>query len=58
VTVAPLVGPVGPRVRPQAILNHLARASGHLRYQVASAITRKRAPLLEYRLADLSDTSR
>lgn len=30
---------------------HLARASGHLRSEVASAITRKRAPVLVYRLA-------
>jgi ribosome-binding factor A len=30
---------------------HLVRASGHLRSEVASAITRKRAPVLVYRLA-------
>jgi ribosome-binding factor A len=52
VTVAPLVDNIGPRSRPHAILAHLERASGHLRYQVASSITRKRAPLLHYRLAD------
>jgi len=31
--------------------DHLVRASGHLRSEVASAITRKRAPVLVYRLA-------
>ena len=31
--------------------DHLARASGHLRSEVATAITRKRAPVLVYRLA-------
>ena len=30
---------------------HLVRAAGHLRSEVASAITRKRAPVLVYRLA-------
>jgi ribosome-binding factor A len=30
---------------------HLAHASGHLRSEVATAITRKRAPVLVYRLA-------
>jgi ribosome-binding factor A len=35
--------------------DHLVRASGHLRSEVASAITRKRAPVLVYRLA--ADTS-
>jgi ribosome-binding factor A len=30
---------------------HLTRASGHLRSEVATAITRKRAPMLVYRLA-------
>jgi ribosome-binding factor A len=30
--------------------HHLVRASGHLRNEVASAITRKRAPVLVYRL--------
>jgi ribosome-binding factor A len=35
--------------------DHLARASGHLRSEVATAITRKRAPVLVYRLA--ADTS-
>jgi ribosome-binding factor A len=29
---------------------HLAHASGHLRSEVATAITRKRAPVLVYRL--------
>ena len=34
---------------------HLSRASGHLRGEVAGAITRKRAPVLVYRLAAASD---
>jgi ribosome-binding factor A len=33
-------------------LDRLQRASGHLRFEVATAITRKRAPLLMYRLAE------
>jgi ribosome-binding factor A len=33
-------------------VDHLERASGHLRCEVATAVTRKRAPLLLYRLAD------
>jgi ribosome-binding factor A len=37
---------------PQAVLEHLQHAGGHLRYEVASAVTRKRAPLLVYRLAE------
>jgi ribosome-binding factor A len=36
------------------VLDHLHRASGHLRFEVAAAVTRKRAPLLIYRLADPS----
>jgi ribosome-binding factor A len=37
---------------PVAVLEHLQHAGGHLRYEVASAVTRKRAPLLVYRLAE------
>jgi hypothetical protein len=33
-------------------VDHLQRAGGHLRREVATAITRKRAPLLLYRLAE------
>ncbi len=36
---------------PGAVRDHLVRASGHLRSEVAGAITRKRAPVLVYRLA-------
>jgi ribosome-binding factor A len=36
---------------PGFVHDHLARASGHLRSEVAGAITRKRAPVLVYRLA-------
>jgi ribosome-binding factor A len=36
---------------PHRIHEHLSRASGHLRAEVAGAITRKRTPVLVYRLA-------
>ena len=36
---------------PCNVHDHLVRASGHLRSEVAGAITRKRAPVLVYRLA-------
>lgn len=36
---------------PDSVHDHLVRASGHLRSEVAGAITRKRAPVLVYRLA-------
>jgi ribosome-binding factor A len=35
---------------PDRVYDHLSRASGHLRSEVASAITRKRTPVLVYRL--------
>jgi ribosome-binding factor A len=34
------------------VLDHLERASGHLRCEVATAVTRKRAPVLLYRVVD------
>ncbi len=34
------------------VVNRLQRASGHLRCEVATAVTRKRAPLLLYRMAE------
>jgi len=37
------------------VLDHLHRASGHLRFEVAAAVTRKRAPLLMYRLAEAAE---
>lgn len=50
VSVAP-VDPESPGTpAPEAMIEHLHRAGGHLRYEVASAVTRKRAPLLVYRL--------
>ena len=48
VTVRPMPGPTV--ADPAAILGALARASGRLRSEVASAITRRRAPLLTYRV--------
>ena len=38
------------KVDPDRVHDHLSRASGHLRSEVASAITRKRTPVLVYRL--------
>ncbi len=52
VTVAPVGGRLTPDAGPTVVLEHLERASGHLRYEIAAAVTRKRAPLLHYRLAD------
>jgi ribosome-binding factor A len=51
VTVAPRPSPVP--VDPLAILASLDRASGRLRSEVASAITRKRAPLLAYWVVEI-----
>jgi ribosome-binding factor A len=39
------------KLDPERVHDHLARASGYLRSEVASAITRKRTPVLVYRLA-------
>ncbi len=52
VTVTPRPSPIPPD--PQAILSSLDRASGWLRAEVASAITRKRAPLLAFRVVQIS----
>ncbi|MBV8487322.1 MAG: hypothetical protein JO161_03485 [Planctomycetaceae bacterium] len=38
------------KVDPDRVHEHLSRASGHLRSEVANAITRKRTPVLVYRL--------
>ena len=51
VAVASVDGKTEREFGPQAMLEHLQRASGHLRCEVAAAVTRKRAPLLVYRLA-------
>ncbi len=50
VTVAPVDAgsPGSPGL--MAVLDHLQHAGGHLRREVAAAVTRKRAPLLVYRL--------
>ncbi|WP_165230728.1 ribosome-binding factor A [Aquisphaera insulae] len=39
-----------PPMDPRRIHDHLAKAAGHLRSEVAGAITRKRAPMLVYRI--------
>lgn len=48
VTVRP--HPPADAVSPARVLDHLERASGRLRSEVAAAVTRKRAPRLVYRL--------
>ena len=40
-------------IPPALILAHLARASGWLRSEVAAAITRKKAPVLVYRVVEV-----
>jgi hypothetical protein len=52
VTVTPLDGRMLPEPGAKVVMDHLAKASGHLRYEIAASITRKRAPLLFYRLAE------
>ena len=37
---------------PEAVLEHLQHAGGHLRREVAAAVTRRHVPLLVYRLQD------
>lgn len=49
VTVAP--GPVALPAHPLTVIEHLDQASGRLRTEVASAITRRRTPMLEFRYA-------
>jgi ribosome-binding factor A len=51
VTVALIDGTPGAVAELGRVVDHLERASGHLRCEVATAVTRKRAPLLLYRLA-------
>jgi len=51
VSVMPVDGQPGDAFAPVAVLEHLEHASGHLRSEVAAAVTRKRAPSLLYRLA-------
>lgn len=52
VTVAPVDAGAPDSPGPVAVLDHLQHAGGHLRREVAAAVTRKRAPLLVYRLVD------
>ena len=51
VTVVPDGGYSVEGPAPATIVGHLAKAAGHLRAEVASAITRKRTPVLSYQLA-------
>jgi ribosome-binding factor A len=52
VTVASIDGKTERALGPETVLEHLQHASGHLRYEVATAVTRKRAPILLYRVAE------
>jgi ribosome-binding factor A len=52
VTVALIDNRPGRMAEAVIVADHLQRASGHLRSEVATAVTRKRAPLLLYRLAE------
>jgi len=52
VTVSSVDGRRARVVGPEVVLDHLNHASGHLRREIAAAVTRKRAPLLLYRLAE------
>jgi ribosome-binding factor A len=52
VSVAPVDGRLAPNAGPKVVMEHLEHASGHLRYEIAAAVTRKRAPLLHFRLAE------
>jgi ribosome-binding factor A len=54
VTVAFIDNRQGEMAEVELVVDHLHRASGHLRCEVATAVTRKRAPLLLYRLAEPS----
>lgn len=47
-------GPSGTDLDLRRVHEHLARAAGHLRSEVATAITRKRTPVLIYRIAAAS----
>jgi ribosome-binding factor A len=51
VAVASVDGKTERELGPEVVLEHLQHASGHLRCEVAAAVTRKRAPVLIYRLA-------
>ena len=51
VAVASVDGKTERELGPEVVLEHLQHASGHLRCEVAAAVTRKRAPVLVYRLA-------
>jgi ribosome-binding factor A len=52
VTVTPADGETSDAIRPEAVLYHLHHATGHLRWEVATAVCRRHAPLLVYHLAD------
>jgi ribosome-binding factor A len=54
VTLTPFEARPGKSVDARSILDHVKHAAGHLRREVATAVTRRRAPLLVYQLAEPS----
>jgi hypothetical protein len=48
VTVSSLDDEPGRTLAATTVLDHLAHAAGHLRREVASVVTRRRAPVLAY----------
>jgi ribosome-binding factor A len=52
VTVLPVDAGAPGTPDPEAVLEHLQHAGGHLRREVAASVTRRHVPLLVYRLAD------
>jgi ribosome-binding factor A len=57
VTVAAIDARPGKPIEPTTVLDRLAKATGHLRYEVASAITRRRAPVLVYQVGEAQSLS-
>ncbi len=52
VTVMSIDDRPGRTFPPTTVLEHLAHANGHLRCEVAAAVTRRRAPVLLYQVGD------
>ena len=52
VTVMPIDDRPANLIESKTVLDHLARANGHLRSEVASVVTRRHAPVLVYQLGD------
>ena len=52
VTVTSIDDRPGGMVEAGRVLEHIERAAGHLRSEIAAAVTRKRAPVLVYQLVE------